>query len=552
MLSNTIFAQFVEKEYAKLIATNFYSINNSGKNCKCTNVIDYKYDEQVVFYIFDFDNSSHIIIPACKSLNPIFAYSFEEVYNPLIEESEVYLAFIENFSKVVIYFNNTNIQNIENQQKWDLFESKQIQKTNVVIGPMVTIEWGQAELGNTEDDCPGFNAYVEEQNKNNDDCGCDKCTLGCGALAMGQVMRYWQFCLINGYNYWDWSLMLPIVDAPGIEQDHIAFFLYTVAQQAQMSFCYAGCASFNRPYRMEDALHFFGYGDAELRRQQYYTNNRWNEMIQNDLDAYNPVIYMGFSDGINIDPEEEEGFGSHAFIIDGYDSDGKYHINWGGTSHNNTYYSLDSLLNSGYDYNWKQRAIFNIYPTETNTVCTDVIDVCDWYYNVDPPFTDRVPIANTLQSGDKTQLEECRTIYHYSDVTYKAYSQIRLRQGFKVENGAKFRAYLTDCPETKETKVYTKSEQLKVEEEIQTSNFEIFPNPFSNSVTINYIISQNAESTIKIYNIFGQLQVTVLNDIKETGVYSVKYDLSNLAAGIYLCTFQNGDNVESVKIVKAD
>jgi len=93
--------------------------------------------------------------------------------------------------------------------------------------------------------------------------------------------------------------------------------------------------------------------------------------------------------------------------------------------------------------------------------------------------------------------------------------------------------------------------QLKILEKNLINKLEIFPNPFTNIVAINFKVSEAAITTIKIYNLYGQLQTTVLNEYKTQGEYVLEYNLSQLSIGLYICIMQNGNNTVVTKIVKS-
>ncbi len=81
----------------------------------------------------------------------------------------------------------------------------------------------------------------------------------------------------------------------------------------------------------------FGYGDAKMYERENH-NNDWTSIIMNELGNKRPVIYSGGNAN-----------SSHAFIIDGVDKDGKFHINWGWDGECNGYFDLNSLdpINDG-------------------------------------------------------------------------------------------------------------------------------------------------------------------------------------------------------------
>ncbi len=79
-----------------------------------------------------------------------------------------------------------------------------------------------------------------------------------------------------------------------------------------------------------------------------------------------------------------------------------------------------------------------------------------------------------------------------------------------------------------------------------------FPNPFNPSTSIKYSISENSHVKISIYDMLGKLVETLVNKNETAGIYSVKWNASNLAAGVYIyridAVSENGnENFSSVK-----
>lgn len=67
------------------------------------------------------------------------------------------------------------------------------------------------------------------------------------------------------------------------------------------------------------------------------------------------------------------------------------------------------------------------------------------------------------------------------------------------------------------------------------NSLNVSPNPFNPKTTINYIINEKSFIELKIFNITGQLIMTLISTIQEPSEYSLSFDGSNLSAGIYFC-----------------
>jgi hypothetical protein len=90
------------------------------------------------------------------------------------------------------------------------------------------------------------------------------------------------------------------------------------------------------------------------------------------------------------------------------------------------------------------------------------------------------------------------------------------------------------------------------DEELVAENFELkqnYPNPFNPSTSIQYAITTRQFVTLKVYNILGDEVVTLVNEEKQSGVYEVTFNASNLSSGMYLYKLQSGSFVETKKMI---
>jgi hypothetical protein len=76
-----------------------------------------------------------------------------------------------------------------------------------------------------------------------------------------------------------------------------------------------------------------------------------------------------------------------------------------------------------------------------------------------------------------------------------------------------------------------------------------YPNPFNSTTNIRFRISDFEFVTLKVYDILGNEVVTLVNEEKERGVYSINFDASGLSSGMYLYKLQAGSNVETKKMI---
>ncbi len=84
-----------------------------------------------------------------------------------------------------------------------------------------------------------------------------------------------------------------------------------------------------------------------------------------------------------------------------------------------------------------------------------------------------------------------------------------------------------------------------------------YPNPFNPSTKIKYTIpsviaSETKQSqlvSLKVYDVLGNEVATLVNEEKERGVYTVSFDATGLASGIYFYKIQAGSFVETKKMI---
>jgi predicted extracellular nuclease len=76
-----------------------------------------------------------------------------------------------------------------------------------------------------------------------------------------------------------------------------------------------------------------------------------------------------------------------------------------------------------------------------------------------------------------------------------------------------------------------------------------YPNPFNPSTTIRYAIPATGMTSLKIYNILGQEVATLVNEVLPAGVYTVRFDASSLASGLYFFRIQSGSFSQVKKMV---
>ncbi|HEX2867151.1 MAG TPA: T9SS type A sorting domain-containing protein [Ignavibacteriales bacterium] len=76
-----------------------------------------------------------------------------------------------------------------------------------------------------------------------------------------------------------------------------------------------------------------------------------------------------------------------------------------------------------------------------------------------------------------------------------------------------------------------------------------YPNPFNPTTVINYEIPKASKVMLKVYDMLGREVTTLVNELKEMGRYSVKFDASELPSGTYIYEIRANDFVKSGKML---
>lgn len=86
--------------------------------------------------------------------------------------------------------------------------------------------------------------------------------------------------------------------------------------------------------------------------------------------------------------------------------------------------------------------------------------------------------------------------------------------------------------------IYNVPTNIKTNHKIFLSSFKLnqnYPNPFNPATTISYSIPNRDFVTLKIFDCLGKEVALLENGFKNSGEYSIRFDATNIASGIYFC-----------------
>jgi len=76
-----------------------------------------------------------------------------------------------------------------------------------------------------------------------------------------------------------------------------------------------------------------------------------------------------------------------------------------------------------------------------------------------------------------------------------------------------------------------------------------YPNPSNPKSRIDFQIPSDGLVTIKIYDITGKEVASLMDEFKRAGYYSVEFDGTNLASGVYFYRISSGTNMQTKKML---
>lgn len=213
------------------------------------------------------------------------------------------------------------------------------------IQPLLTTNWGQGDPFNYL--CPLV--------------GGKKAPTGCVATAMSQILYYYrypaagdgkgyytmgdnsyqQIVTINSTYQWDaikdtytnsWFLS-------DTEKEAIGQLLYDAGVSSHMNYSTGGSGT--TEFEAANALsQVFKYDSLAMRcleRDYCSSDAEWLTAIYEELKQGKPLLICG----------QDANVGGHAFVIDGIDSDGNVHVNWGWNGTADGFYNVKDLCPTG-------------------------------------------------------------------------------------------------------------------------------------------------------------------------------------------------------------
>lgn len=367
--SAALMAEPITQQQALQKARSFFtahgiSISQKAKVLRAPGMTTVTDKELSPYYVVNADNGGYVVISGDDRTETVLGYSLSGTLDA------------DNMPDNLKWWLQEYARQIEYMQKNGLSATNDITKATDrdSIKPMLTTTWNQGDP---------YNNYCPTSNNRHT-------YTGCVATAMAQVLysQYQQHPksmpttiqqAIPSYTTRTLHLSVPAVSAgttidwanmlndyldpsTSAQQDAVANLMLYCGTAVEMDYNLTGSGAYSASVPGAMTKYFGIDASAQaITRSSEYTNKEWNDLIYNELQNNRTVYYSGASSANS----------GHAFVIDGYEGNNYFHVNWGWGGTDNGAYLLSLLappaggtgagiISDGYNYS--QQVVINVEP----------------------------------------------------------------------------------------------------------------------------------------------------------------------------------------------
>ncbi|MCQ2284025.1 MAG: C10 family peptidase [Bacteroidales bacterium] len=366
LMTMTVSAQSVSAEQASMVCNRFLSEKYPNAQTKAPS---YQLQEtiadkegMVCLYRFSVNDLGFVIVSASLATPPVLAYSFDEKFEMIPPVRDLF-----HLYKQEIRFAETAKlpAKAKAAADWSRYLAEEFvadPSKSFSAGPLLTTRWNQNKFYNTY--CPwdvNAGSYYDYRVPN-----------GCVALASSQIMNYHHYpesgsgatsYIPHGYprqtvyytnHKYHWDAMC---NEPQSYANEIAKLAYHFGVAIQMNYNYDGSGAQTDEAKRQLSQRF----KYDQSITSYYRGNYLDTLVsefiaamKDQIDRKLPVYYSGCTADYQ---------SCHAYVVDGYDENDCFHINygWGGAS--NGFYAIDNFVSGSSHFDYGAEAIFNIFPS---------------------------------------------------------------------------------------------------------------------------------------------------------------------------------------------
>ena len=365
------FADNVSLNRAEYLAKSFFSGSSTRASLVKVEMVwdgtdgQTRAGEAPAFYVFNRDGGGFVVIAGDDAAVPVLGYSDNGGFNSENIHPNV-KGWFDMYKREIEFLRSNGISpDAGMEAKWDASSVRAIRKSTGKT--LNTRSWGQDAPYNLR--CPVVDGLQS--------------VTGCVATAVCEVMCFHQWPqtvtgLLPSYSYrtdknhnrtepehrldttYNWSQM-PVsrLSYTSEQAQNVSKLMFDVAVMLESSFNGVdNQASGTGAYSESIVAAMVKYMDydssAILLDRDNYSTLRWAEILRSEIDENRPMPYSG-----------DDGQYGHQFVVDGYDSNGDFHINWGWDGEDNGFFAISSFyLDKDYDFRYDQSAVIGLKPDE--------------------------------------------------------------------------------------------------------------------------------------------------------------------------------------------
>lgn len=400
LLMGGLQAKPVDVQTAKSLGVKFIKANTEIKSATAElTYTAYADDGQAAFYVFAVQPKGFVIVSADDRAKPILGYSTESNFTAQLPDG--LMTFFDNykagFSQMLARNDERTEEAIADWMSVATTGKFSSMKLDRGVGPLLASIWNQTDLYNNmapEDPSSVYSGH---------------CKSGCVANTMSQIMRYWEWPRhgqgshgydASGYygNYgWQeanfedatyrYELMPDFLDfaSPQAEVDAVALLEYHAGVSVEMGYGPNASGAYSQDVGPAMEEHFRYSSDWEHRDKPNGSSTQWKNDLLANLDAGMPIYYASQGEA-----------GGHAYVLDGYDDNDMFHLNWGWAGFDNGWYAINGFYLTFYSFPWSHNAIFNLHPDDEYYDAPKAVEPLEAYaYNTSTAILRIVPVLET-------------------------------------------------------------------------------------------------------------------------------------------------------------
>lgn len=350
------YADGVKADKAQAVAENF--MNAGTKGGRMLRLIS----QNSAYYVFNAEGGGFVVVSAEDAVTPILAYSDTGSF-PVDNMAPGLADWMEGL--------RTNIDEVRRsgakasaavRETWAaVMESRYNPATAAGANEKVleTALWDQGDPYNR------LSPTVDGK----------RAVTGCVATAISIIMYYYKYPVkgtgtLPDYDYttskgknrhqegkelgneYEWDKMLPKYQGVSFSSEQanaVAQLMFDVGVMCQMGFNADGSGA-STAFSVSQLPEYMGF-DKSLYfvSKGIFTAAEWIERISAEIDEGRPVLYSGY-----------DATGGHAFVCDGYNSEGFLSFNWGWSGSGNGFYALTDMAG----FTRGNVGVFNLKPDE--------------------------------------------------------------------------------------------------------------------------------------------------------------------------------------------